>query len=293
MRHPRLGCSTITFRRQELSRALGTIAELGFREVDLGSLPTVCEHVPLALDEQVRSRVARTVRDSGLGVRSINADIGDLNRPASTSELDASRAHLHELLTLAAAVGATALVLPNGALSHEPVETLTADLDRVAGRLAEAAETAEDCGVELWTESLHVHRLCCTAERALALAARLDGSRVRHVVDFSHVVASGAGLTETIDAYGDRTAHVHLRDATRGLVSDLPDPLMPGNINLSIGRGEVDFEQGLVALQRNAFDGHFTLELVTHDVSEGARASSAAAAADTIESLLNLHPAGT
>lgn len=293
MRHPRLGCSTITFRRLDLDQALDTIAELGFREVDLGSLPAVCEHVPLRLDERARSRVAAAVRNSGLAVRSINADIGDLNRPAAQHELADARAHLDSLLSLATEVGATAVVLPNGALSHDPVETLDSDLDRVADRLVEAAGCASTHGVELWTESLHVHRLCCTAERALALAARLNGSTVRHVVDFSHVVASGTDLAETVDAFGLRIAHVHLRDATRGHVTDLPDPLMPGNINLSIGRGVVDFDRGLIALRRNAFDGHLTLELETHDVDDADRPAAAAAAADTIESLLNLHPATT
>ncbi|WP_055476214.1 sugar phosphate isomerase/epimerase family protein [Gordonia sp. HS-NH1] len=281
MRHPRLGCSTITFRRLDLDRALGTIAELGFREVDLGSLPAVCEHVPLRLDGRSRCRVVTAVRNSGLAVRSINADIGDLNRPATRAELDAARVHLDNLLALATDVRATAVVLPNGALSHDPVETLGADLDRVADRLVEAAAAASTYGVELWTESLHVHRLCCTAERALALAARLEGSTVRHVIDFSHVVAAGADLAETIDALGRGIAHVHLRDAT------------PGDINLSIGRGVVDFAQGLIALQRNAFDGHLTLELETHDVDDADRASAAAAAADTIESLLNLDSVST
>ena len=293
MRHPRLGCSTITFRRLDLDQALATIAELGFREVDLGSLPNVCEHVPLDLDDRARSRVVRAVHNSGLAVRSINADIGDLNRPATEPELDASRAHLHELSALAAEVGSIAVVLPNGALSHDPVETLNSDLDRVADRLIEAAGTAAAFGIELWTESLHVHRLCCTADRALALAGRLDGSTVRHVVDLSHVVAAGADLAETIDAFGPRTAHVHLRDATPGHVTQLPDPLMPGNINLSIGRGVVDFAGSLIALQRNSFDGHLTLELETHDVDDADRPSAAAAAADTIESLLNRHPATT
>ncbi|OUC78869.1 sugar phosphate isomerase/epimerase family protein [Gordonia lacunae] len=279
MRHPRLGCSTITFRRLDLDRALDTIAELGFREVDLGSLPNVCEHVPLDLDDRARSRVVRAVGNSGLEVRSINADIGDLNRPATRAELDAARMHVDSLLALATQVGAVAVVLPNGALSHDPIETLNSDLDRVAGRLIEAAGSASTHGVELWTESLHVHRLCCTAERALALTARLDGSTVRHVVDVSHVVASGADLAETIDAFGRRTAHVHLRDAT------------PGDINLSIGRGVVDFERGLAALQRNDFDGHLTLELETHDVDDADRPSATAAAADTIESLLDPHPA--
>ena len=50
----RLGCSTISFRHQPLPDALATIADLGFREIDLGALPGVCDHVPYVLDDARR-----------------------------------------------------------------------------------------------------------------------------------------------------------------------------------------------------------------------------------------------
>ncbi|WAC57128.1 sugar phosphate isomerase/epimerase family protein [Gordonia sp. SL306] len=285
----RLGCSTISFRRLDLGAALATIADLGFSEVDLGSLPGVCEHVPLDLDRPARSRVVAAVRANGLAVRSINADIGDLNRPISAGETAQRRRHLEELLALAADVGSMAVVLPNGALSRAPIQSLTADLDLVAAELTAAAAVAETHGVGLWTESLHVLRLCCTVQRATALAERLAGSTVGHVLDVSHVVASGAHLAEAIAALDERIEHVHLRDATRGEPGDDSDPLRPGNINLSIGRGEVDFDAGLRALGDSAFTGHLTLELETHDIDDRVRPAVTAAAARTIEALLDTH----
>ena len=50
MFNSRLGCSSISFRHQDLSTALRTIADLGFEEIDLGALPGVCDHVPYELD---------------------------------------------------------------------------------------------------------------------------------------------------------------------------------------------------------------------------------------------------
>ena len=81
MIHTRLGCSTISFRHLPLPQALATIAELGFAEIDLGALPGVCDHVPYVLDAAAVADVAATVAASGLRVRSINGDIGDLNAP--------------------------------------------------------------------------------------------------------------------------------------------------------------------------------------------------------------------
>ncbi|WP_138443111.1 sugar phosphate isomerase/epimerase family protein [Sinomonas susongensis] len=274
MFHSRLGCSSISFRHQDLPTALGTMSALGFEEIDLGALPGVCNHVPYTLDRTAVAAVEENVAESGLRVRSVNGDIGDLNVPLDAEARAGRREHLARLLDLTEAVGAKALVLPCGALDHAPVRTLEADLDLVASELAAAAEAAADRGLALWTESLHALRLCCNLERALALAERLDGTPVRHVLDSSHAVASGGDFAKAGYALGDRIAHVHLRDA------------VPGDIHRSIGAGEVDFEGGLATLRDLGYTGHFTLELETRDLEHSERPAAAAKAADFITALI-------
>lgn len=269
----RLGCSTITFRHQPLSEALATIAGLGFREIDLGALPGVCDHVPYVLDMVAVEDVARTVIASGLQVRSINGDIGDLNLPLAKEPRARRRAHIDMLVALAVATDARALVLPCGAIDHTPVETLSADIARIADALASAADVAASRDIELWTESLHLHRLCCNLERAQLLADRLPAD-IGIVMDFSHVVASGADPAEFVARFGPRIEHVHIRDAA------------PGNINLSVGRGTVDFATGLKALADAGFAGHFSLELETRDVTNDRRPAAAAAAGHLISALI-------
>ena len=73
--------------------------------------------------------VTAEVAASGLRVRSVNGDIGDLNAVLDADGQAARERHLTALLTLAADTGAKALVLPCGALSHEPVRSLDEDLD--------------------------------------------------------------------------------------------------------------------------------------------------------------------
>jgi sugar phosphate isomerase/epimerase len=269
----RLGCSTISFRHQPLPEALATIAGLGFSEIDLGALPGVCDHVPYVLDGTAVEDVARTVITSGLQVRSINGDIGDLNVPLADGPRAGRRAHLDMLVALAVATGARALVLPCGAADHTPVETLEADVTRVAGELAAAADVAASRGVQLWTESLHLHRLCWNLERAQLLTDRLP-EHVGIVMDFSHVVASGGDPVEFVDRFGERVEHVHIRDAA------------PGNINLSVGRGTVDFAKGLKALADAGYAGHFSLELETRDVTHDQRPAATAAAGHLISELI-------
>jgi len=274
MLHPRLGCSTISFRHMDLPAALETIAGLGFAEIDLGALPGVCDHVPYILDEPAVAGVANTVAASGLRVRSINGDIGDLNRPLGTQERSERTRHLDMLLALAEQTGAQALVLPCGALARNPVVTLEDVLDLVAAEITAAAARAAAAGVEIWTESLHFFRLCHDIDRAQQLTDRLAGTDVRLVMDLSHIVASGGSPEDFINRFHERIAHVHLRDA------------VPGDINLGIGNGQADFAAGLKALADKGYTGHFSLELETRDATNEDRPAATARAANFITNLI-------
>jgi sugar phosphate isomerase/epimerase len=280
MFHQRLGCSSISFRHQDLATALHTMAGLGFEEIDLGALPGVCDHVPYILDAEAVEAVAAVVNNSGLRVRSVNGDVGDLNATLDAATQVARERHLEMLLTLAAKTGAKALVLPCGAIDHEPVSTLECDIDAVAAQLIHASVRAAEFGVELWTESLHYYRLCWNTERAQLLTNRLAGSDVGLVMDFSHTVASGGDPVDFVSRFASRVKHVHLRDAVPATDTE------PGNINLSIGNGTADFAAGLAALRNVGYTGHFSLELETRDVTHEERPAAAAKAASYISDLI-------
>ncbi|WP_347109004.1 sugar phosphate isomerase/epimerase [Paenarthrobacter sp. S56] len=280
MFHQRLGCSSISFRHQDLVTALHTMRGLGFEEIDLGALPGVCDHVPYVLDEAAVKGVAAVVGDSGLRVRSVNGDVGDLNATLDAGVAETRERHLEMLLTLAAKTGAKALVLPCGAIDHEPVSSVEDDISRVAAQLVQASVRAKEFGVELWTESLHYYRLCWNTERAQLLADRLAGSDVGIVMDFSHIVASGGDPADFVDRFGERIAHVHLRDAVRATETE------PGNINLSIGNGQSNFAGGLAKLRDSGYAGHFSLELETRDVTHDERPAAAAKAGSYITDLI-------
>ncbi|WP_043431184.1 MULTISPECIES: sugar phosphate isomerase/epimerase [unclassified Arthrobacter] len=274
MFNSRLGCSSISFRHQDLVTALRTIGGLGFEEIDLGALPGVCDHVPYELDANAVTAVTAEVAASGLRVRSVNGDIGDLNAVLDAGGQGARERHLEALLTLAANTGAKALVLPCGALGHNPVRSVEEDLDTIAAQLIHAGQRAAEFGVELWTESLHFLRFCWNLERAELLADRLAGSGVGIVMDFSHIVAAGEDPLEYLERHDGRITHVHIRDA------------VPGNINLSIGSGQADFAAGLRSLAARGYTGHFSLELETRDVTHDERPAAAAKAASFITDLI-------
>jgi sugar phosphate isomerase/epimerase len=268
----RLGCSTISFRAWPLAGALAEIRAQGFGETDLGALPGVCEHVPIPLPADRVDRLAEQIRDSGVTVRLINADVGDMDDP----DLDAPeiQRRLRTLVDLARAVDTSTIMLPCGRQGTEPRTELSRDIATVARTLCAAAEFVTAAGPNLLVEAPHSRRLCATVDRSELLYEALGDAPVGAVLDFSHVVASGGDEVDAIRRLGDRIGHVHLRDAVLG------------DINRSIGRGQVNFPAAIDALTAAGYRGHYSLELETHDVDDADRPAEAGRAGRYITSLL-------
>ena len=269
---PRLGCSTISFRRWPLSGALAEIKAQGFGETDLGSLPGVCDQVPIPLPADRVDALAEQILDSGVTVRLINADVADMDDP----DLDAAemQRRLRTLVDLAQAVGTSTIMLPCGRQGTELRTELSRDIATVARTLTAAADFVNAAGLDLLVEAPHSRRLCATVERSEMLYEALGESPVGAVLDFSHVVASGDDEVDAVRRIDDRIGHVHLRDAVLG------------DINLSIGRGKVNFPAAIEALTTSGYQGHYSLELETHDIKDADRPTEAGRAGRYITSLL-------
>jgi sugar phosphate isomerase/epimerase len=268
----RLGCSTISFRSLPLRAALARITDQGFGETDLGALPGICDHVPIPLAADLVDVLAEQVAASGVAVRVINADIGDMDDP----DLDGPqlRERLRPLLELALAVGTSTIMLPCGRTGTTPRTELARDIGAVARALTTAAEFVGAAGLDLLVEAPHSRRLCADLDRSERLYEALGDAPVGAILDLSHVVASGGDEVDAVRRLGDRIRHVHLRDAVRG------------DINRSIGRGDVDFPAAIDALTAAGYQGHYSLELETHDIDDADRPTEAGRAGHYISSLL-------
>jgi sugar phosphate isomerase/epimerase len=267
-----LGCSTISFRNRPLAQALDLIDSLGFRVVDIGALPGVCDHVPFPLAQADVEDLVEVISRRDVQVRSINADIGALNDPRlDDRQIDRS---LEPVLDLAASLGA-ALVLPCGGQGTRPYQDDAADLERTAANLRHCAARGARSGVDIWVEAPHARRLCHSTSLAGRLADLLPGDEIGMVLDASHVVAGGGDVDSALDLLAGRIVHVHLRDA------------VPGSFNLSIGRGIVPFDRLIMRLADSGYSGGYMLELETHDVAEEDRTAATARARDAIVKILS------
>ena len=255
----RVGVSTITFRFRPLPEALDLIESLGAVEVDLGAIPAVTDHVPVPFTGDSADYI-NSLAAHGLRSGAVNSDVGDLNDPELTAEQ--LTATVEPLVDLAAMTGG-ALIVPCGAASWEAYVDEDADLARIADNLRLVSGLCRARGVRLLVEVLHHRRFVHTVAQAEKVLAALGPDVLGLLFDVSHVVASGEDAVAWATQRADRVERVHLRDA------------VPGNLNLGIGRGDVDFPGTISALEQGGFTGTYILELETHDVEEQDREADA------------------
>ncbi|WP_114856238.1 sugar phosphate isomerase/epimerase [Brachybacterium sp. YJGR34] len=266
----RVGISTISFRHRPLAEALRLISATGAREIDLGAIPAVTDHVPVPFDGDV-AEYRSAITAAGLRTGAVNADPGDLNDPALSAE--ALTAVIAPLVELAGALDA-ALIVPAGRADHAPMVDHDADLDRIAENLGLISRLCADREVRLLVEVLHHRRYVHTVDAADALLARSTPEQYGVLFDVSHVVASAEDPLDWARRLGRRIERVHLRDAT------------PGDLNLSLGAGDVDFPALLSTLEDEGFTGTYVLELETHDIAEAEREADVARSHAEISALL-------
>jgi sugar phosphate isomerase/epimerase len=90
----------------------------------------------------------------------------------------------------------------------------------------------------------------------------------------SDIVASGSTPRQFVQDFSDHIRHVHVRDAE------------PGYIHHSVGNGQVDFADTATALAEIGYQGKFSLELETRDISNDERPEAALKAGRYLSSLL-------
>jgi len=265
-----VGISTITFRHRPLEEALRLIEGLGAVETELGAIPDVVDHVPVPFDGRVEPYLD-LLDEHRLRAGAVNADIGDINDPDYDRE--SLRTTTEPLLRLASAVGGSLIVNCGRQSWHDFVDE-SSDLEAIAGNLRYLSRLSADHGVRLLVEVLHHRRWIHTVERADRLLDLVDAPVFGLVLDTAHLGASDEDVVAWAGRQATRIERVHLRDA------------VPGNLNVGIGRGTVDFGGVIAALESRGFTGSYILELETHDVEERDREADAQRSLELVTGML-------
>lgn len=266
----RVGISTITFRHRSLEEALRLIHGIGAIETELGAIPDVVDHVPVPFCKDVTDYVT-LLESNGLRSGAVNADVGDINDPGYDQE--ALRQRTVPLIKLAKATGGVLIVNCGRQDWADYVDEAT-DLANIAKNLTFLSGLCTEHGVRLLVEVLHHKRWGHTVARANKLLSMCGPEVFGLLLDVAHVGASEEDPLAWIAQCYQRIERVHLRDA------------IPGDLNIGIGRGQVDFGAIITALETAGFTGSYILELETHDVAEADRQADAQRSYQLIVELL-------
>jgi inosose dehydratase len=142
------------------------------------------------------------------------------------------------------------------------------DFERLAAGLDRCADIGEQLGL---TATYHPH-LGTIVETPEALEKVMGLSRIKFCPDTAHLAGGGGDPAALIRRYGDRLAHVHLKDWEHSSRRFLP-----------LGEGDLDFADILSAIREAGYDEWLMVEL---DYYEGRPKAAAEVSKQFLERLL-------
>lgn len=254
-----LAYSSNAYMRFPVEEAIARIASLGYRGIEL--LADVPHAWPAGLLDERKRAIRGCLDEHGLTVANLNAfmmnAVADPRQPywhPSWIEPDAHyrairREHTRRALALAAELRAPSIQTePGGPL--EPGRSWRSAAGVFYDELMPCVETAERLGVMLLIEpepGLLIERF----EQYLEFVGRIDSPAVGLNFDIGHAYCVGEDPQEWIARMAPHTKHYHIEDIAHSRE----------HAHLVPGRGSIDFETVLRAIQATGYDGWITVEL--------------------------------
>jgi inosose dehydratase len=189
-------------------------------------------------------RFTHLLEDAGLTLVSVYTGANFIFDDIASEEM----AKIEKAAAMAATFGAQRLVIGGGAQRvHGPAD---GDFQRLAAGLDRCTEIATAAGL---TATYHPH-LGTLVETPEALTKVMKLSGIHFCPDTAHLAGGGGNPAELIRLYGDRLAHVHLKDWDSRSQRFLP-----------LGEGDLDFIAILQAIRETGYDDWLMVELDYYD----------------------------
>lgn len=202
-------CHTWGFNDMLLTQALGNIARMGFRYVDLGVGP----HLNLA--RAIDGKTGKGIRESILtDLKAFNLKLADLYlllpRISVDDDIkrDADLKQFEAVMGFAREIGTPGITVTPGLLHPAGDKDAVA---RTVGSLRRMADATREAGIALSIEP-HLDSMAHTPEQALQLVQQVDGLQL--TLDWAHLVCQGFGADE-IARLLPHVRHVQIRQAKK------------------------------------------------------------------------------
>jgi sugar phosphate isomerase/epimerase len=245
---PLSGCTFGWLHQAALPDALRTLAQGGFRSLELTTAPP---HLfAPSFGPYQRRELAQMLAALGMTVVSVNPSFVDLNLISTNPEFcEISTRQIIANLELAADLGASFVVVIPGrrhALAPAPDAAARAVLDQ---QLARLIPRAAELGVTIALENSPYGYLGASAD-LIEIVDRWDSPQLRITYDVANALAI-EDPAEAVRRIGSHLALAHVSDTWRRTWA-----------HTSVGRGEVDFAAFAAALTEIGFGGPTVYELV-------------------------------
>ncbi|MCA9914672.1 MAG: sugar phosphate isomerase/epimerase [Anaerolineae bacterium] len=235
-------CHSWAFNDLTLPEALGTIARLGFRYVDLGTGPHL--NPARAANPQTRQAVLRELRGD---LEMFNLKIADLYLMLPRISVNDEKKRSTDImlfkamLPFAQTIRVAGITVSPGLVHPEDDEEAW---ERTVTALREMLQAAQEAQIPLSVEP-HLDSMASTPERALRLVEEIEGLQI--TLDIAHMACQGIRLKKFQDLL-PHTRHVQIRQARRN------------KLQTAFDKGKIDLVEFFDALREVNYEGFLGIE---------------------------------
>lgn len=244
MHHMRIACHAWAYNNLPLEEAMGTIARLGFRYIDLGSGPHLDVNRAAAHPDTEAAAICQLLDQFGLTLTDLYLLLPYINAP-DPAQREAQLSLFERLVPFAVALGTPGITVSPGIVQKEdgPEHSLA----RSIPALLRMIQAAEDTDLRIAFEP-HMDSVAQKPKQALLLLEAVPGLSV--TLDYAHFACQGIVRRE-IEPLMEHVAHVQIRQAKRNV------------LQTAYGDGTINLQQLLQDLYDAEYRGALCVEYMT------------------------------
>ncbi|NDJ78186.1 MAG: sugar phosphate isomerase/epimerase [Chloroflexi bacterium] len=238
-----IACHAWAYNDRSLEDAVGTIARLGFRHIDLGSGPHLDINRAAAYPEAEAGQILRLLTQFNLTLSDLYLMLPHINAP-DPNQRKVQLALFERLIPFAVALGTPGITISPGIIQKDGPEH---SLARAVPALLHMLQAAEDSDLRISFEP-HMDSVAHTPQQALLLLEAVPGLSL--TLDYAHFVFQGI-IQREIKPLLEHVAHVHIRQAKRNY------------LQTAHNKGTLKLDQLLSDLYEHGYRGTLTVEYMT------------------------------
>lgn len=223
-----IACHAWAYNNLPLTEAVGTIARLGFRNIDLGTGPHIDVMNAAKQPKSEAERIRHLLEEFNLAITDLYLMLPFINAP-DQQKRDGQLLLLEKLVPFAEELGTPGITVSPGIVHGDGQDH---SLARSVPALQRIMDITEDNDLRISFEP-HMDSVATTPENIMLLIEAVPGLSL--TIDFAHFVAQDVDWEQIRGLY-EYAAHVQLRQATSG---HLQTPFDEGSIDMASLVGEL------------------------------------------------------